>query len=201
MKHDWAATDARLTVFNKCSSVLSSTILGYVFVERHLTRPEWWRANATLPYTPESAKAVVAEFLMAQRIYLIHGLFFAVESSFRVYVRALDASACDNGLVVFQRIYSWLLNRLDLTAFLPMLDFWRNLRNTMHNNGLFLPRAGKNVHVRYQGKKYAFEVGKPCAFLNDAVTVMLASDVHPLLVAVVESAPLLSVAKLIPEPS
>ena len=188
--HGWNEDDARLTVFNKCSNVLTSTMLGLVFVERHLSKVEWWKTNTMLPYTQKSVEAAGNEFLMSLRIMLIHQLFFAVESSFRIYVRALDAVACASGLAEFQSIYIWLLKRLNLEIHIPTLELWRNVRNSMHNNGLFLPKAGKNVEITYRGYLYKFEVGKPCSFLDDDLVMMLVTDVEGILISIIEADPI-----------
>jgi hypothetical protein len=196
----WHEDDARLTVFNKSSNVAGSTNLGVVFMAHHLCKPAWWVEKTKYGATPEAIQNSCDEFNMFLRISFIQGLFFAVESSFRVFVRALDSIACAQGCSEFKNIYEWLLKRTNLQQHLPLLDLIRNVRNVMHNNGLFFPTSAKNATITHRGRTYAFEVGRPNNFVTWPFILELVPDLTSLVVGIVESAELVTIPR-IPEPS
>lgn len=183
----WNENDARLTVLNKCSSVLITISLGYVFIHKCLTKENWWKANSTLPIDREQMTQAGNEFEMFLRIGLIHNILYAVESSFRIYVRKIDPQACSNGIAEFKSIYEWLLKRANLKKYFPLLDLWRNIRNTLHNNGLFLPTSGKDADVIFEGNIYKFRVGKPNDFVNTEFIVNLLPNMRDMLLELLQS--------------
>lgn len=196
----WGEMDARLALFNKCVNVMRSVHLGVVFMIHHLAKPGWWIEKAKYGATKEAIQKACDEFNMFLRISFIQGLFFAIESSFRLIVRALDPKACASGCDDFKNIYEWLLARLNLQQHRSLLDLVRNVRNVMHNNGLFFPKSGLDATVAYRGHTYSFVVGKS----NDFVTWMFVLDALPdiqlLLTDIVEAAEVVAVA-IIPEPT
>lgn len=186
-KYEWNENDARLTVLNKCSSVLSSINLGYVFFSKYLTKEDWWRANSTLAIDREQMSNAGNEFEMFLRIGLIQNTLYAIESSFRIYVRAIDPMACSQGTAEFKNIYEWLLTRVRLQKYITLLDLWRNIRNSMHNNGLFWPTSRKDSLINYKDVIYTFEVGKPNDFVSTEFIVRLLPDIRMLLQELLES--------------
>lgn len=183
----WKEDDARLTLLNKCSNVLIAVNLGVVFIDRYISKEGWWRENSTLPVDPEQMRSAGNEFVMLLRIALIHNFLYAIESSFRLYVRALDPEACSKGSAQFKSLYEWLLKRTGLQAYASLLDLWRNIRNTLHNNGLFVPLSGKDATVTYKGTTYDFRVGKPNDFVTTDLMVNLLPDMREFLVALLTS--------------
>lgn len=182
-----AFVDARITLLNKCSSVLSAVMLGYALIDKHLSKENWWSAHSTLPIDKNQMEQTGNAFEMLLRIALIHNILYAVESSFRIYVRAIDPDACVQGTAEFKNVYEWLLKKTGLQTYSALLDLWRNIRNTMHNNGLFIPTSRKDATVTYKGQTYEFHHGKPNEFVNTAFIVRLLPDIRDLLMALLTS--------------
>ncbi|MCC6580007.1 MAG: hypothetical protein IT440_06150 [Phycisphaeraceae bacterium] len=197
---DWQDDDARLTIFNKCSNVVGSAHLGVAFMAHHLCRREWWTEKVKYGDSPHAIQNSCDEFNMFLRISFIQNLFFALESSFRVFVRALDPVACSHGCSEFKSIYEWLLKKLNMQQHAPLLDLIRNVRNVMHNNGLFFPTSAKNASVTYRGQTYPFEVGKPNNFVTWRFILELVPDFTSLAVDIVNSSEFIQITR-IPEPS
>jgi hypothetical protein len=185
--YGWDENDARITVFNKCSNVCSSVLLGYVFIDKYLSNKEWWKLYSTLPIDSKEIQRAGNEFEMFLRVSLIQSTLYAVESSFRIYVVFLDSKACSNGLGEFKNIYEWLLKRTSLQSYSALLDIFRNIRNSMHNNGLFLPISGKDSTIKYKGRSFEFKYGLPNDFVSTILILELISDVRELLLAIVQS--------------
>ena len=195
-KYSWNDTDARLTILNKCSSILIAINLGYVFIHKCLSKEQWWRENSTLPINHPQMVSGGNEFEMMLRISLIHNILYSVESSFRIYVRAIDSSACSGGHSEFKGIYEWLLKRTGLQCHSSLLDLWRNIRNTMHNNGLFMPQSGRDTNVMFKGVSYDFVVGKPAEFVTTEFIVDLLPDMTQTIIDVLESSQVSSLSHL-----
>lgn len=194
-KYSWSNDDARLTVFNKINRLLASINLGYFLMHSYIQKEEWWQKNQYLEATKESIENAANDFEMLFRIGLIHNLLYCVESSFRIYMRTLDPTACNNGRAEFQSIYRCLLKILNLqTSNLELLDLLRNIRNTMHNNGLFFPSNDTNQTVTYKGTSYNFEVGKPNDFVKTELIVELIPDLITLIESVVTTSPLVGIS-------
>jgi hypothetical protein len=137
---------------------------------------------------------------MFLRISFIQGVFFAVESSLRVFVRSLEPTACAAGCAEFKSIYEWLMKRLGLQHHRDLLDLIRNIRNVMHNNGLFFPLSAKDAAITYRGTTYDFVMGKPNSFVTWPLVTTLASDLVCAVRDIVEADELRSIDR-IAEPS
>jgi len=61
-------------------------------------------------------------------------------------------------------VYSWLLCKLKLKKWESLLDLLRCIRNTIHNNGVYLPSTGKDETIEYNGAIYTFIVGNKIGF-------------------------------------
>ena len=68
-----------------------------------------------------------------------------------------------------------------------LLDLWRNVRNTMHNNGLFMPASGKDSSVLFLGNTYDFLVGKPNQFITTEFVVNLLPHMTTIILDVLQS--------------
>jgi hypothetical protein len=186
-KYNWKEDDARLTLFNKCSTVFISLNLGYVFIYKYLSKEDWWKENQHLPMERKTIENAINEFEMFMRISLIQYVMYSVESSFRIYVRTIDPVACKNGNAEFKSIYDYLLSLLSLKEFIPLLDLWRNIRNCMHNNGIFMPAKMVDSIVVHRGLTYKFEVGKPNDFVTTLFMLNLVPEIIIMMVKVVTS--------------
>jgi hypothetical protein len=81
---------------------------------------------------------------------------------------------------------------------LALLDLLRNIRNTIHNEGVHRPPRTSSAIVSYQGTEYRFEDGKPVEFvtwsfvldrINDLVSLQDRIVRHPLLAGCGEHIP------------
>lgn len=161
--------DARVTIFSKVILAQRSCRLCFIFIRNHLTEQDWWKAlrddiNWTLPLANKALDDLldhyIAEFEDFLTIGYVHTLFSSIESSFRIFTRALDPNACHKGTDDFMNIYQWLLTKLNLWNYLCMLHLLRLMRNTIHNNGVYYHRKNLKEIVSYNGKTYTFEQGK-----------------------------------------
>jgi len=161
--------DARLTVYSKLINSCNSLQLALTLMSSNLMNLDWWKAIART-HIPEPDVAIyVKEFESFSKIGFIQSVFSAIESSLRIYLRALDSSACSNGTAEFKSIYECLFRShlsAEPTDGVALLDLLRNVRNTIHNNGVFFNKTATNQLVSWKGKQFAFEYGKPIDFVT-----------------------------------
>lgn len=163
----------------------------------------WWEANTT-PAMPESViTSYVHNFSQSSRMALIHFMFSSVENSFRLLLRALDPSACNNGTAEFKSIYDCLL-KSKLAQCPPdsidLLDLLRLIRNTVHNNGVYFPRTGQDASVSWRGTTYEFQQGFPVDFVSWDFSLEVADSVRVLVRTVVEDSNLQAINRQITDP-
>ncbi len=195
----WKATDARVTVFAKYANTLSNVYLGLIFQHEQLSHRQWWMPphfTAIAPLSDEDIKNKIVEFDRFLRVGCIQMQVSAIESSFRLYVRALDPTACKNGHSEFEPLYRWLFKRLDLQRYEPLMQLLLSVRNTIHNDGVYFHRLGHNKTLVYKGTTYSFEVGKGIDFATWPFHLYLAEEIIQMIIEVVESIAVASLAAI-----
>jgi len=186
----WKVTDARVTVFAKYANTLSSVYLGLIFQYEHLLHREWWVSShftGMQPLTDEDSANKVVEFDRFLRVGCVQMQVSVIESSFRLYVRAIDLTACRNGYGEFEPLYRWLFKRLGLERYEPLMQLLLSIRNTIHNDGVYFHRLGHNKTLVYKGTTYHFEVGKEINFFTWPFLLYLAEELIQMVDEVVES--------------
>jgi hypothetical protein len=184
----WNKKDARLMAFSKCLHILNTIKLSLMFAEDAMkpARNEWWKAYYQ---TEPDLEWVGVDYLnqldIILRIGFIQFIFAAMESTLRVILRALDPKACRGGTATFESIYRCLLKKLRLGNWEPLLKFLRLVRNTEHNNGVFLPESGKDDTAVFNGKSYEFKVGARIDFLNWELLTDLLNSIEMILFEII----------------
>jgi hypothetical protein len=183
--------DVRISVFSKCVNVFRSANLGMDFIMLDLTNDNWWQSKSTQTIPDELIKHSIREFDIFLKISFFHLFFSSIESSVRAIVQALDSQACNSGKDDFKNLYVWLLNRLELSKWNNLLDLLRCIRNTIHNNGIYFPKSGKNETIIYKGISYSFIVGSKIGFTWEQL-LDFTSDVKDMLLEIIESSEVVS---------
>ena len=196
--------DARIAVFGKLINVMNSVQLGLTFVSNYLLRRDWWQSISG-EMIPMSDIAVYArEFEGFMKIGFVQFMFSSVESSLRVFLRALDPIACRGGTGGFKGVYDCLFkSKLSVCPHegIEVLDLLRNARNTIHNNGVYFDRNGNDATVCWRGVSYTFTHAQPVDFVTWEFTLEVADAVRGLIRAVVEDPSLRAITTEITDPS
>jgi hypothetical protein len=177
--------DARITSFRKCANVLNDAQLGLLFVEFHLTKQEWWSTVPNKNIPTNDQLIYISEFVMFMKIGFLQFVFSSIESSFRLIVKSIDPTVCSNGTAEFKNIYSYLFTRINLQKWETLLDLLRCTRNSIHNNGVYFHRSGKDETINYKGINYAFVIGSPVNFVNWAFLISMVKDINDMLYEVI----------------
>ncbi len=186
--HSWHIHDIRLTVFTKIENIVCCTALGFESITEFLSFPRRLRDGALR--NPIGTTETV-ELTMFYKLSFVQFLFSATESSLRQLLRAINPTACSNGTSNFKSIYEFLIRtELGLEGeqdWIDMLDLFRLIRNTIHNNGVYFHSARADAKVRYQGRIYQFKHGQKInivwwdlclAVLSDIISLFIALTAH-----------------------
>lgn len=195
--------DARITTFSKFINVLNSVQLAFTFISKHLLNVQWWDAVAreSIPYSDKQMYA--NEFVNFTKVGFVNGMVSVIESSLRIFLRALDPAACNRGMAEFKSIYDCLFNS-NLAAppanGADLLDLLRLVRNTIHNNGVYFNPRGTNATLTWRGTTFQFTHGRPVDFVSWEFMIGVSDDLRLLLREIVEDANLRSIAVEIDDP-
>lgn len=202
----WFATpqhDARITAFSKLINVLNSLQLAFTFLSKHLLHKQWWDAMARTPL-PDCDKQLYAnEFANFTKVGFVHAMFSSIESSLRLFLRALDPAVCNGGMAEFKSIYDCLFNSKLATApadGIELLDLLRLVRNTIHNNGVYFNPRGADVTLSWQGQTFEFRQGAAVDFVTWEFLIQVSDSLRMLLRQVVEDTNLRNVTVVIDDP-
>jgi hypothetical protein len=195
--------DARITAYSKAINVLNSVQLAFTFISKHLLNGLWWQDVARSPI-PDSDKQIYAnEFANFAKIAFVQGIFLAIESSFRLFLRALDPAACNNGMEEFKSIYECLF-KSKLKAIpsdgIALLDLLRIVRNTIHNNGVYFHRSGNDASITWNGETFVVKQGVPVDFVTWGFLIRISEALRQLLFEVVEDENLKGISVEINDP-
>ncbi|MBT3224483.1 MAG: hypothetical protein HN348_35900 [Proteobacteria bacterium] len=197
--HGWSRKDARTWGFAKIVDVLNSTQLGMIWLR---LLPNNWKAVTN---DPEDARQERLDRLnVFIKFGFFQGVFASLESTLRLILRAIDPDACAGGTAAFKNIYECLLKSNLSGGFqddVDLLDVLRNVRNTIHNNGVYLHKSGNNASVTYMGTTYIFEYGKSAPYASWAHLLEYAEKAIELLNRVVNDPVVVAHAASINDPT
>jgi hypothetical protein len=197
--------DARLTAIGHIGQLIDSTILVHTFINRHLLPIDssWWKEVYKVPFPEftEYHRSVAINNLTVgfAKVAFIQNLFSIIDSSFRIFLRALKPEA--EPPINFNKVYTKLKKELksigdDSDQLLKLLSL---TRNTIHNNGVYFFGQGVSTSVDYKGRSYEFNYGMPIKFVTWEWLIERIADVLQLMSLVVRN-PKLITTEYIPDP-
>jgi len=196
---DWDFQDARFVIFRKIIQMLNGFAIGFSHIHREFINPNWFKTLYGELGTEENHKRLCNEFEIFLGSGLIIFLYGAIESSMRIISLKLDSKRFPNDLT-FSSLYKTLLSDLNLDQYVDLLRIWGYLRNTIHNNGVFLPLNGKDQIIEYHNNTFKFENGKQHTIIGWEMYAPLVDDLCEMVSSIVESKDITSI-KEIPDTS
>ena len=153
--------DSRIVIFTKGIRILNGIQIGLSHLHRDLKENTWWENRFPNDVvTKENRIALRADFDNFIRNALISEIYGIFESTVRILANTYSPTKFSN-TIIFSKIYPNFLQELKLEKFVPLIDIWSNIRNSIHNDGIYLPPKKIDRHIPYDGQIYAFCVGKP----------------------------------------
>lgn len=197
------AHDARITAFSKFINVLNSVQLAFTFISKHLLYKQWWDAIAHTSISDSDKQVYANEFANFTKVAFVQTLFSSIESSLRLFLKALDPSACNDGMAEFKSIYDCLFRSKLATSYpegIVLLDLLRLVRNTIHNNGVYFDPQGRDVSLIWKGQTFDFKQTKPVDFVTWEFLIAASDSLREFLRKVVDDANLRSITQEITDP-
>ncbi len=185
--------DARLLMLGKLINICEITQFSLHLLRKALD-DEWYQSNLThkTQQDPEYRMILTIEWERATKYRFGMSLFTLTESSFRVFLRSIDSTACKGATSPFESISKSLLGPkqlgfagADRKVAEELLDFIRIIRNLIHNDGVFFDEDGKDKVATYRDRQYILYNGKPVDFVSWKLLLDLADDIQRLLSQVI----------------
>lgn len=166
--------DPRRVLARHLKAVISSSYLNLIFLDENLQSREWWvRQGFQAAIDLGSVQDELGDYLTLLTASVVVYPFSLFEAGLRRIVRAVDPDACAGGTASFKSVYEWLFARLRAEGWSfsvgdpnTFLDVYRNLRNTLHNNGLFYSANGTDSLVEWNGVQYEFRHAQHPPFVD-----------------------------------
>lgn len=193
---DWDVQDARLVVFNKINQILNGFAISFSHLHREFINFNWFESLYPKELaTEDNHEKLCTEFekFIGSGVVLL--LYGAVESSLRIISHKLDSTKYPMNMP-FSALFQKLLPDLDLKQYVNLLMIWSNLRNTVHNNGIFLSRNAEYLIIEYKNQKFVFENGKQHGIIGWNMYFELIIDLLKMVSSIIESKGISSIKKI-----
>ena len=185
--------DARLLSLGKFINVCERTQFG-LHILGSMLDDDWYQSNMEneTQQDPEYKMILTVEFEKSLKYGFGMSLFTVIESSFRIFLRSIDPTACKGATTAFDSIHKCLLGSkhlnfpaVDRQAADELLEIVRLVRNLIHNDGVYFDEYGSDKTVIYRGVQYQFYHSKPVDFVYWDLLLTLVDDLRRLLIQVI----------------
>ena len=112
-----------------------------------------------LPWNLDERKDIIEKFYIHLKLEIFHFCFSEVESVIRRMLREVAPSRCNDARSNFEGVYLCVFKTIGISNRVHWESFWKLLsltRNTIHNNGVFLPKNPGSVTIQFKGADYEF---------------------------------------------
>lgn len=158
--------DVRISTLTKLLSSMTGYQLSLIHSEIQLADKKWWEHYFGNQVSDNDIRIRTSSYNHISLIGFFHGFFMSLESSLRSLSIAIDPARNNNGRAEFANIYNFIFNTLSVQKYLPLFDILRLIRNTVHNNGLFIPTRSGDFSITYKGRTFEFKETFPVEHLN-----------------------------------
>lgn len=163
----WKENDARIVIFAKGIRVMNGIQIGFSHLSRDLRKDDWWKIRYPKDtITPKNKHLLIDDFDNLLRSTLIVEIYGIFESTVRILANAYSSKVFSDVTIPFSKIYVKFLNELELQKFVPLVEIWSNIRNSIHNDSHFIPpkKQEQNPNIDYDGHTYKFRAEKPIIY-------------------------------------
>jgi hypothetical protein len=193
--------DVRVAYFTKTINALAATQCAVRFWVEPMSNPAWWKKATT--YTEADIPIQLGAYDVFCKIGASQSTFSTIESSIRALMRGIDSSAHAGGTSEFKTIYDDLLQRRlsnpDAEG-VALLDVFRNIRNSIHNNGIVFHKKALDTAVSWGGRRFEFRHGKQASVPWALFLEIVEGSIH-LFEKVVRDPRILGISAVVPDPA
>jgi hypothetical protein len=198
--HNMHPNDVRFIVFYNFAQLIRSIKIYFILKEEYLKERQWYieiylqKWGQSWPVTAGRLGTILSDhtiqnsdFDQVMLIAYTQILFSIIDSRFRLFTTAIDATACNEGTEKFYKIHDWLLKRLNKKGqYENFLKFFALIRNTVHHNGRYMnKRYPKPPPISYKQRTYTFEHKKVVEYEGGAFQLLL-FEITPDLISMLE---------------
>lgn len=158
--------DIRISLLTKLLFSMTGYQLSLIHSEIQLKDRGWWDHFFNDQVNDQDIQLRTSSYNHISLIGFFQGIFMSLESSLRSISIALDPSKNKDGKAEFANIYKFIFARLNLHKYNDLFDILRLIRNTNHNNGMFIPVRSGNLSITYKGRTFDFKENKLVEYLN-----------------------------------
>ena len=157
--------DARVTFYKHINIVLSSAIISLIFVDKHLDTPNWLNCIRA-EYSLSDRRAIRYRELNYYYQTTVNCTFIHLFNAFEHAIRRI-CEKYDNRLYESKKgsiglLCKKLFRQLELNNKDEFIDLITHLRNSLHNNGLYMPlRDLENKEIEWNDTIFSFIVNQP----------------------------------------
>jgi hypothetical protein len=183
--------DARVTFFKHLVNVIDSTIVSLLVAHKYMGDENWW--NEVQKEYSLFARPIpfVREFdyydqVVTNSFFLL--MFSSFESSIRLIVKRYD-SKLYNSQRDFNPLSKGLISKLKLGHKDRFIDLISSIRNSIHNNGLYVPKGStKSKKVVWNNVMFQFDENKPIAIKDLwSSLIPISREVHSIFSGIINS--------------
>ena len=196
----YSEKDVRVTIFSKIINVLNSAQLGSTFINQCLLNENWWIVTAKKSISKKDREIYAKEYDMFLKLGLFQFTYSSIESSLRLMLKSLDLQACSNSTAEFKNIYNCFFKKINLSNkenHIELLDLFRFIRNSIHNNGVYFHKSNQNVKLNYKNKEYSFIIGNKIDFATWDFTFELIKDIEIMLKEILGNSNITPISEII----
>lgn len=151
--------DMRITCFAKVINNLIPTQLALMVLSEQFFDRKWWWKKARHRYRTANTAMIFEEYESFVKVAFFTGIFSSVESSLRNISREVDPHTQRSPHSSFKSIYDRLLKLIvsvDYANAQNTLEFSGLIRNTLHNNGVYVHGNNTERSIIWKEKDYIF---------------------------------------------
>ena len=167
---DMIQDDLRITTFVKLANVLEATSTVNLLLAKSGMKKEFWEDQyENIPQiTQENIQVRLLSTATFNFQYSFVAFFSVYESCLRCFIRSLSPEAHAGGTGNIKAICEDLMRRTELNSSdnIALLDLARNIRNTMHNDGVFLHPTQSEIIIEWEQREYKFVESTTPSFIT-----------------------------------
>ena len=160
--------DARVSTFHSMAIAIRSFKIYLILKEKYLDDKQWftniyqseykqpWPVTDGIIQVTNFDQELTHDFNVLMLMSYTQILFSIVESKFRLSLMAIDPNALGKKYY-FHDVYTCLLKRVEKTQYQEFIKFFSLIRNTIHNNGVYMKASKRYDSSEYRGKTYEFK--------------------------------------------
>lgn len=149
--------DIRLAFFGLTGNVLHSLLLFSVASIQTLYETDWWIKNYGRKEMTDLDKAAIRHLEAFSKHSFLIFFLSRIETLMRKTIPIVAPEFNNSPNKPFYQIYEKYLKTLSLSKYMPLYDVCRIIRNSIHNNGVFLHKKGKNQTFLWRTIDYEFK--------------------------------------------